>query len=244
MSTKNEERRDRLGPFLIVVPTLTVVGALGFSVLGGIGAALVAAVVGVGWGLLLGYIATRLNRRESWRVNLANVSVFLAVLASGMLSGGGLLDQMLSSAGLSTPSTSFTIYHPPFGGSLNLFLITFNTLLEWLLIPAALFLNWRIPKRRTLIVIAAVIYYAMRAWTYIYFVPTVFEFEAMSTVAPMSAEDVERFRLWVNLSWIRGVIDISTYILFLLAAFIPAWSNGNSRKLAGEETGMEEVQSV
>ncbi len=105
-----------------------------------------------------------------------------------------------------------------------------------------MFLNWRIPKRRTLIVVAAVIYYAMRVWSYIYFVPTIFELGAMPPGAPVSAEVVERFRVWVNLSWIRGAIDISTYLLFLLAAFIPASSNGTSPKLAGGEAGMKKDQ--
>src|SRR5829696_9156395 len=66
--------------------------------------------------------------------------------------------------GLGTPSTTFTMIHPPFGDSFNLLIITLNSLMEWLLIPAALFLNWHIPKRRTLIVIAAVVFYAMRIW--------------------------------------------------------------------------------
>ena len=239
MSTTNEKRHGRLGPFLIVVPATTVLGLLESALFGSVAAALVGAVVGLGWGLLLGFIATRLSRRESRRPYLANASMFVAVLASGMLSGGSLLYLMLSSAGLSAPSTSFTLVHPPFGGRFDLFIITFNTLLEWLLIPAALFLNWRIPKRRTLIVIAAVVYYAMRVWTYIYFVPIIFEFGAMQPDAPVSAEVLERFRVWVNLSWIRGAIDISTYLLFLLAAFFPASSDGDSRKLADGEAGMK-----
>ena len=55
-----------------------------------------------------------------------------------------------------------------------------NSLMEWLLIPAALFCNWHIPKRRTFIVIAAVAFYAMRVWSYVYFVPNIFEFGALS----------------------------------------------------------------
>jgi hypothetical protein len=42
VSTTNEKRYGRFGPFLVVVPTLVVVSAIGFSILGGIGAALVA----------------------------------------------------------------------------------------------------------------------------------------------------------------------------------------------------------
>jgi len=244
VSITNKERFGRLGPFLIVVPTLTVVGGLGFSVRGGFGAALIAGGAGLGWGLFLGFIATRLARRESRRPASANVSVFLAALGSGLLAGGALLEMMLLSAGLGTPSTTFTMIHPPFGDSFNLFIITLNSLMEWLLIPAALFLNWHIPKRRTLIVIAAVVFYAMRIWTYVYFVPNIFEFATIPPDGPFSAELVERFRLWVNLSWFRLGVDVLTNLLFLLAAFVPASANGTFRKLAGEKEVEKVAQSA
>jgi hypothetical protein len=245
VSTTNEKRQGRLGPFLVVVPALVVVGALGFSALGGVEAALIAAGVGLGWSLFLGFIAMRLAQSESRRIALANVSVFVATLGSGLLAGGALLQQLLLSAGLVTPSTTFTMIHPPFGGSFNLFIITLNSLMEWLLIPVALFLNWHIPKRRTLIVTAAAVFYAMRIWTYVYFVPNIFEFGALPPNGPFSAEVVERFRIWVNLSWLRFAIqDALTYLLFLLAAFVPASASGTFRKPAGEKAVEKEAQSA
>jgi hypothetical protein len=173
------------------------------------------------------------------------MSVFFATLGSGLMAGGALLEMMLLSAGLGTPSTTFIMIHPPFGGSFNFFIITMNSLMEWLLIPAALFLNWHIPERRTLIVLAAVAFYAMRVWSYIYFVPNIFEFGALPPDGPFSAELVERFRMWVNLSWLRFAIqDLLTYLLFLLAAFVPASASGNRRKLAGEKAVEKEAQSA
>jgi hypothetical protein len=236
MSTTNEKRYGRLGPFLVVVPALVVVGALGFSTLGGFSAALVAGSLALGWALLLGFITMRLARSESRRAALANASVFLATLGAGLIVGGSLLEQMLLSAGLSTPSTTFTMIHPPFGGSFSLFIITLNSLMEWLLLPVALFCNWHIPKRRTLIVIAAAAFYAMRIWSYVYFVPNIFEFGALPPDGPFSAEVVERFRMWVNLSWLRFVFqDALTYLLLLLAAFVPASASENFPKPAGEK---------
>src|SRR5215203_5560637 len=153
MSTTSKGRFGRLDPFLLVVPALVVVGGLGFSTLGGFSAALVAGGVGLGWGLFLGFIAMRLARSESRRAALANASVFLATLTAGVMAGGSLLEMMLLSAGLGTPSTTFTMIHPPFGGSFSLFIITLNSLMEWLLMPVALFCNWHIPKHRTFFVI-------------------------------------------------------------------------------------------
>jgi len=230
---------------LVVVPTLVVVGGFGFSTLGGFSAALVAGVIGLGWALFLGFIARRVARSESRRAALANASVFLAALGAGLMAGGSLLQQMLLSAGLGAPSTTFTIVHPPFGGSFSLFIITLNSLMEWLLMPAALFCNWHIPKRRTFIAIAAVAFYAMRLWSYIYFVPNIFEFGALPPDGPFSAEVVEQFRMWVNLSWLRFAIqDALPYLLLLLAAFIPASAIDNYRKPSGEKAVAKEAQSA
>jgi hypothetical protein len=245
MSTTSKGRFGRLGPFLVVVPALVVVGGLGFSTLGGFSAALVAGGVGLGWALFLGFIAMRLARSESRRAALANASVFLATLGAGLMAGGALLQQMLVSAGLGAPSTTFTMVHPPFGGSFSLFIITMNSLMEWLLMPMALFCNWHIPKRRTFIVIAAVAFYAMRLWSYIYFVPNIFEFGALPPDGPFSAEIVEQFRMWVNLSWLRFAIqDALTYLLLLLAAFVPASASASFRKPTGEKAVEKETQSA
>jgi hypothetical protein len=243
VSTTNKGPFGRIGPLLVVVSALVVVSVLGFSTLGGFGAALVAGIFALGWALFLGFITMRLARSESRRAALANGSLFLITLAMGLMAGGGLPYQLLLSAGLSTPSTTFTMIHPPFSDTSNVFIITMNSLMEWLLIPAALFLNWHIPKRRTLIVIAAVAFYAMRVWSYIYFVPNMFEFGVLPPDGPFSAEVVERFRMWVNLNWIRIAIqDILTYLLFLLAAFVPASATGTFRKLAGERAVENEAQ--
>jgi hypothetical protein len=245
MSTTSKGRFGRLGPFLVVVPALVVVGGLGFSTLGGFSAALVAGGVALGWALFLGFIARRLARSESRRAAMANGSLFLITLAMGLMAGGGLPYQLLLSAGLSTPSTTFTMIHPPFSDTSNVFIITMNSLMEWLLIPAALFLNWHIPKRRTLIVIAAAAFYAMRVWSYIYFVPNIFEFGALPPDGPFSAEVVERFRMWVNLNWLRIALqEVLTYLLFLLAAFVPASATGTFRKPTGERAAEQNPQSA
>jgi len=187
----------------------------------------------------------RLARSESRKAALANASVFLIALAMGLMAGGGLPYQLRLSAGLSTPSTTFTLIHPPFSDTSNVFIITMNSLMEWLLMPAALFLNWHIPKRRTLIVIAAVAFYAMRVWSYIYFVPNIFEFGALPPDGPFSAEVVEQFRMWVNLNWLRIAIqEILTFLLFLLAAFVPASATGTFWKPGGERAVQKEAQSA
>jgi hypothetical protein len=65
----------------------------------------------------LGFIARRVARSESRRAALANASVFLATLGAGLMAGGALLQQMLVSAGLGAPSTTFTMVHRPSGAA-------------------------------------------------------------------------------------------------------------------------------
>jgi hypothetical protein len=76
-------------------------------------------------------------------------------------------------------------------------------------------------------------------------VPNIFEFGALPPDGPFSAEVVERFRMWVNLNWLRIAIqDVLTYLLFLLAAFVPASATGTFRKLAGERAVEKQAQSA
>lgn len=114
---------------------------------------------------------------------------------------------------------------PSLKGGLTFFLI-FNTLMEWLVISAALSLNWHLPRRRALIAAGALLYYAARAWTYVYFVPNIFEFMTTPAGAALSAELTGRVREWVLLSWIRTGIDGLLAVLFLLAAATPGALNG------------------
>jgi hypothetical protein len=48
----------------------------------------------------------------------------------------------------------------------------------------------------------------------------------------------------VNLSWFRLGFDVLTNLLFLLAAFVPAFANGTFRKLADERAVEKEAQSA
>jgi hypothetical protein len=182
--------RSRIGAFLIVVPIMTVMGMFtgGF-----LGSPVVGALIGLAVGLLEGLVAVFVWRRESWRTSLANAPVLLAGLVAGVLFGGGLLSQLwMNQVWIASPPSSFELIQSPIGDGLNAFFILFNSLLELVLIPAAIFFNWRVPKRRTLIAAAALIYYGMRVWTYLYFAPEIMTFYEMPPNGPFSPELAER----------------------------------------------------
>ena len=217
MAATTVTRLGRFGPYLFIVPVTTAIGALASTLAGSVAVVAIGAVIGLGWGVLVGRIAGWLSRREDRDLKLANRSMLLAVLAATTLFGGSLFAMMLYSAASSAPEIVLFLMRPPMKGGFTFFLI-FNTLMEWLVIPAAVYLNWHLSQRRILIVAGALLYYAARVWTYLYFVPNIFEFMATSTGGPLSAELVNRVTRWVNLSWVRTTIDGLTAVLFLVAA--------------------------
>jgi hypothetical protein len=216
---------DRSGPYLIIVLATGLMGALAGRLADPIAGLAVGALIGIGWGLLVGWMAAWLNRREGWAWKFADRSVLLAVLAATTLFGGSLFAMMLYGPALSDPEMVLGLMRPPLKGGLTFFLI-FNTLMEWLVISAALYLNWHLPRRRALIAAGALLYYAARAWTYVYFVPNIFACMTTPAGAALSAELTGRVREWVLLSWIRTGIDGLLAVLFLLAAAMPGALDG------------------
>ena len=162
---------SRCGLYLNSVPVMGLMGALAGRLADPMAGLAVGALIGMGWGLLVGSMAAWLNRREGGAWKIADRSVLLAVLVTTTLFGGSLFAMMLYDSALSEPEMILVLMRPPWQGGLTFFLI-FNTLMEWLVIPAALALNWPPPCRRALIAAGALLYYAARAWTYVYFDPT------------------------------------------------------------------------
>jgi hypothetical protein len=205
------------GPSLAVAAATMLIGALSAAASGSPVAVAIGAVVGLGWALLLGRIARALSQRADWGHRAADWSASLGVLAASTLFGGSLFAILLMVPALPTPELLLTVLRPPMAGGFTFFVIL-NPLVEWVAIPAALYLNWHIPRRRTLLLAGALLYYAARAWTYLYFVPAIFEFMATPPGAALSAELVARVTRWVNLSVVRMAIDGLLALAFLLAA--------------------------
>jgi hypothetical protein len=214
------DRDRRLAPILAVAVATTTMGAFAGSFAGG---PVLGAALGLAWGLALGAIATRLSRPARRRPFLANGALLAASLVAGILFGFGLLDLSLHSRLLSTsPQDIGILIHPPLGDVFMVGLIALNSSLEWLLLPVLVLLNWQVPNRRTLVVVAAALYYAMRVWSYLYFVPHIFDWGEQPLGQPFSAEQLDQIRTWVGLSWVRGAVDGLLFVLLLVAMLVPA----------------------
>ena len=64
---------------------------------------------------------------------------------------------MLYASASRAPQWALLFMRPPFNGGFTFF-VMFNALMEWLFLPAALFLNWRVPTRRRLLLAGAMVY--------------------------------------------------------------------------------------
>jgi len=223
-NTEKAGWRKRYGPHLVAVPLTTIIFSLASLALQlGAPGIVGGAFIGFGWSLSLGFVAGRLSRRESWKPHLADAPVFVAVIASGLLIGGGLMYGLLMNAALGEPSTTYTTLSALMRPAVPYF-IAVNTLMEALVIPLVVFLNWHIPKRRTLILVAVMVYFAMRVWTYLTYAPSRLDI----TTHPLSAAEAEWFKETLKTDY-RGVLNVVTHAAFILAAFVPSRGGGAGR---------------
>ena len=210
--TTTPVNRNRFSPLLVVVPPTILIGALGSS-LGGPVASIIGGVAGLIWGILIGFASTLVARR--WPKFPSRWLYFGAVIAATLF--GGSLFAMLLYVASPTPENILALMRPPWKGGLTFFVI-FNSLMEWFVIPVAVFVNWQNPRRRPLLIACAVLFYLSRVWSYIYFVPQIFQFMTVSSGGALSSELAASVVKWVNLSWLRCAFDGVVAVLFLRAA--------------------------
>jgi hypothetical protein len=219
-------RRAEFVPELRIPAIAAVAGTslIGASA-GGLGGPVPAAIfgaVGFAWGVLAVMIAKRLSRSPR-RATFSNVALYAATFATACLTGVGLHSMPIMAVSVDRAPQFFAdLVRPPVGDAEALPFYLLNTPLEWLLIPAAVLLNALIPKRQKSIIIAAVIFVALRVWSYIYFIPQILDWSNGQAGQPLTATQLEQASLWVDLSWIRLAMDAAIALLLLGAAFVPA----------------------
>jgi hypothetical protein len=184
------------------------------------------AVVGALWSLLLAFVAVRLTRRAEWAPYAANAPVLLSVAAGGLLVGGGLMYGLLMKAALTEPSTTWATLSALMQPTIPYFIVV-NTSLETVLVPLVVLCNWHLPRRRPFVLLAAVCYFAMRAWTYLTFAPRRVEIAAR----PLSPDDVAWFQHTMAGDY-RGWLNVATFVLLMLAALAPPTRPGPATRAA------------
>ena len=207
-----------INPLWVVVPASVIIFALGWSIVGGFTGALLGGIGGLVWALLLGYIVKLINRMEKWKGWLATA----VLLASGAILflqlGGGVFEYMLLTKAIETsPEWITTITSGPLAEQVILYFIIFNSLLEIILVPLALLLNWRTPQRRVLVLVAGLIFYTIRIWTYLTFAPEYFAFGDMA----LSQQLVDQLKTRMAIDSIRTLMMVGEAVIFFCAALVP-----------------------
>lgn len=205
--------RKTLQPYFLVVPF----GALitGLFNLGGFLPWPIAILIGATWGFLIGLIAQRIRHRRA-------EDVLIAIGAAGFAFAGcgGLMAILLLKGALNSTSLTGEALEQMFLPSIPYY-IAVNSILEVLVIPLILYVGWRPGRRRILIVAAAVLYFAMRVWTYIAFVPARLGWadSVHSTRALTAAERTQAHRD-LMLDDPRWILLLVMFGLLLLAALL------------------------
>jgi hypothetical protein len=205
-------------PYLIVAPILATIGGFYgkmFLPIGVVGP-IAGAVAGLAWALLIGIIANRLMRRRTWLAVLANALLALAIIAIGLMTGGGLMYGWMMAAALSEPSTTYAVLSALMWPAVPFF-ITLNSTMEILLVGLLVFCNWHSdPRRRTLIILGVAAYFVMRVWTYLVFAEPRLDIARHA----LSPADVEWFKATLAMDF-RIVLNLISAICLVLAALLP-----------------------
>lgn len=219
-----------LQPFLLAVPfTAIVSGVFNLSNLFPLPVAL---VIGAGWGVVLGLIVSWINKKAMLSAWLEDSFVVLGVFASAFSACGGLVALLMLDAALDSSSitaeTLVMMYLP-----LIPYYIIANTPMELLIIPALLFLGWRAGKRRILIIAAAALYFALRVWSYLVFVPNRLAFaELERSTGPFTAAERQQAYADLKVDDPRWILVLVIFATLLLAAHFPRFREQRVTTLA------------
>ncbi|MFG1816670.1 hypothetical protein ACGFIF_23140 [Kribbella sp. NPDC049174] len=203
----------RLTPYFLVVPFSALITGL-FN-LGEFLPWPLAILLGATWGFLVGLVARRIRHRRA-------EDAMIAIGAAGFAFAGcgGLMAILLLKGALDSTSLTGDALEQMFLPSIPYY-IAVNSILEILVIPLILYVGWRPGRRRILIVAAAALYFAMRVWTYIAFVPARLGWaDSEHSTQPLSpAERTQAFDdLMLNDP--RWILLLVMFGLLLLAALL------------------------
>jgi hypothetical protein len=226
-----------LPPFLVVVPFTAVITG-GFN-LSEVLPAPVALIAGAGWGVALGLLVAWLRRYASLRAALEDVSVAAGVVAVAFAGCGGLAMLLLLNGALSAETLTGEALREMFLPAIPYYVVT-NAMLELLIMPMMLYLGWRAGRRKIVIVVAAAIYFVMRVWTYLVFVPQRLGWaEGAGATEVLTTGERRQAAVDLMLDDPRWIVLLVILALLLIAMHLPAskTSNWDSSEPARDTVG-------
>jgi hypothetical protein len=206
-------------PFLLAVPfTATITGLFNLS---DFLPAPVAAAVGAAWGIVLGIGATWLRSRPKPAAWVEDSLVFFGTIALAFAACGGVMALLMLNGALDSSSLTGETLEEMFLPMIPYY-IAVNAPLELLIMPGLIYLGWRAGKRRMLIVAGAALYFALRVWTYVAFVPARLGFaESGHTTDPMTTAERRQAYLDLKVDDPRWILVLAILSIFIVAASFP-----------------------
>jgi hypothetical protein len=225
-----EQRADRIMPFaLVAVFTIVVQGLSLMEFLPDP----VAPVIGAGWATVVGFAARWVSRRPVLSAWVEDCLVAAGCTAMALFAFGGAIGLLMMGTALDSSSitgeTMVTMFLPSIPIA-----IAANVPTELVIIPGLLVLGWRPGIRRLLFVAAAAVYFVLRIWTYLVFVPDRIDFaEAERSTTVLTAVEKEQFATALHVDDPRWILNLVLFATFLLAAFFSRVREANSVALRG-----------
>lgn len=213
VSTKSSTK-EWLQPFYLAVPFSTIVTGLAMSNNFPFPVAL---LVGAVWGIALGLVATWIKKQATLSAWLEDAFVMLGATALAFAAGGGMLALLMLDSALDSPSLTGETLVQMFLPMIPFYIIV-NSSMELLIIPGLLYLGWRAGTRRILIIVVAALFFALRVWTYLAFVPNRLAFgELGGKSTPFTAAERQQAFTDLQLDDPRAILGLPILAVMLLA---------------------------
>lgn len=153
------------------------------------------------------------------KARLAKWSLILLCFSMAAAIGGGLFEHIvLIPLWSKSPPSSFSVIQPGTGVPLQNFWIPVHAAITVFLILSLIF-AWRDRKVRRLLLIGLASYIVMRAWSGLFFIREMLEFQKVPLDSQPSPELSARVSSWIFWTWFREPLDIITFLCCLLALF-------------------------
>jgi hypothetical protein len=212
-------RNHPIAPFMLGVPFSAVITGL-FNLSEALPAPL-ALAAGAGWGIVVGLAATWLETRPLLSACVEDLLTFLGILALAFAACGGVMALLMLRGALDSSSLTGETLEAMFLPMIPYY-IAVNAPLELVIMPGLLYLGWRAGKRRIVIVAAVALYFALRVWTYLFYVPTRLGFaETDHTTVPLTAAQRQQAYLDLQIDDPRWILVLVILSILIVAAGFP-----------------------
>jgi hypothetical protein len=180
----------------------------------------VALALGAGWGAAVGVVGLRLGGRARLRAWLEDGAIVLGAAGFAFAGCGGLMAILLLNGTLDSSSLTGETLESTFLPSIPYY-ITVNSILELLIIPFVIVLSWRPGVRRVLVLTSAGLYFLMRVWTYLAFVPRRLGWaESDHTTQALTMAERRQARDDLMLDDPRWILLLAMFAMLLVAAHL------------------------